>query len=156
MKKEERLGSFCDKIKKKKNSFVSDVAKERLSLGRLACTFQQANSNSVLVVYIDSQGVVALSKNSIHHNAWKHINVWYDFVWDCITIGKLDLEKISMIDNVADGMANCLSIGRFQSLKHQMGVRRNQSNWVKHRDGLGLSASIWLQPFGLADSASVI
>ena len=54
---------------------ASDVVKEALWLGRLAHTFQQVDSGSAPVVYNDSQGVVTLSKNPVHHNASKHINV---------------------------------------------------------------------------------
>ena len=49
---------------------ASDAAKEAL-----AHTFRQVDPDSVPVVYSDSQSVVALSKNLVHHNASKHIEV---------------------------------------------------------------------------------
>ena len=88
---------------------ASDAAKEALWLGRLAHTFRQVDSDSAPVVYSDNQGVVALSKYLVHHNAFKHINVRYHFVRDCIISGKIGLEKISTTDNVVDGMTKCLS-----------------------------------------------
>ena len=54
---------------------ASDTAKEVLWLNRLVHTFQQVDSDSAPIVYNDSQGVVALSKNPVHHNASKHIDV---------------------------------------------------------------------------------
>ena len=54
---------------------ASDVAKEALWLGRLAHTFRQVDSDSDPVVYNDNQGVVALSKNPVHHSASKNIDV---------------------------------------------------------------------------------
>ena len=84
--------------------------------GRLAHTFRQVDSNSAPVVYNDSQGVVALSKNPVHHNASKHIDVRYHFVRDCVISGKIGVEKISTTDNVVDGMTKCLSVDRFRSL----------------------------------------
>ena len=105
---------------------MSDAAKEALCLGRLAHTFQQVDSDSAPIVYSGSQGVVAFSKNPIHHNASKHINVRYHFVRDCVISGKIGLDKISKTDNVADGMTKCLSANRFWSLRQQMGVMTNR------------------------------
>ena len=85
---------------------VSDAAKEALWLGRLAHTFMAP------IVYDDSQSAVALSKNTVHHNASKQIDVQYHFVQDCVIAGKIGLEKISTADNVADGMTKCLSADR--------------------------------------------
>ena len=111
-----------------KYATASDAAKEALWLDWLAHTFRQVDSNSAPVVYNDSQGVVALSKNPVHHNASKHIDVQYHLVRDCVISGKIGLEKISTVDNVADGMTKCLSVDRFRSLRHQMGVTKNRSN----------------------------
>ena len=61
---------------------ASDAAKEALWLGRLAYTFRQVNYELTPVVHSDSQGVVAMSKNPVHHNASKHIDVRYHFVRD--------------------------------------------------------------------------
>ena len=82
-------------------------------LGRLACTFRQVEFNSTPVFYSNSQGVVAVSKNPIHHNASKHINVRYHFVRDYVMLGKIDLEKIPIADNIVDGMTKCLSEDQF-------------------------------------------
>ena len=79
------------------------------------------------VVYSDNEGVVPLSKNPVHYNASKHIDVRYHFVQDCVISGKINLEKISTTDNVAEGMTKCLSTDRFRSLRQQMGVITNRS-----------------------------
>ena len=78
-------------------------------------------------VYSDSQSVVALSKNPVHHNASKHIEVRYHFVRDCVISGKIGLEKISTTDNVADGMTKCLSADHFRSVRQQMDVMTYRS-----------------------------
>ena len=76
---------------------------ERSSMARqLAHMFRQVDSDSAPVVYIDSQGAIALSKNLVHHNASKHIDIRYHFVPDCIISGKIGLEKISTTNNVAE------------------------------------------------------
>ena len=92
---------------------VSDATKEALWLGRLAHTFRQVDTDSAPIVYNDSHCVVALSKIPVHHNASKHIDVQYHFVRNCVISRKVDLEKISIDDNVAYGMTKCLSTDRF-------------------------------------------
>ena len=57
-----------------------------------------------------------LSKNSVHHNALKHIHVRYHFVRDCVTSGKLGLEKISTVNNISYGITKYLASDRFRSL----------------------------------------
>ena len=88
---------------------MSDTTKETLWLGQLAYTFRQADPNSVPVLFGDNQGVVTLTKNMVHHNASKHIEVQYHFVRDYVTKGKLDLMKVSIVDNVANRVTKCLS-----------------------------------------------
>jgi hypothetical protein len=84
--------------------------------------FRQVNSKWIPTVLSDSQGVVALAKNPIHHNASKHIKVRYHFVRDCATKEMLSLKKVSTIDNVVDAMTKSLSTDRFWSLHDWMGV----------------------------------
>ena len=91
---------------------MSDVAKEALWLGRLAHTFWHVDSDSD-PVYINSQGVVALSKNPVHHNSSKHMDVRYHFVRDCVISGKISLEKISTTDNVVDSVVRLILSGPF-------------------------------------------
>ena len=82
-------------------------------LNGLAHTFRQVNSDLALVVYSDSRGVVTLSRNPVQHNTMKHIEVRYHFVWDSVISGKIGLEKIPTVDNVAVGMNKCLPVDRF-------------------------------------------
>ena len=100
------------------------VTKEALWLGRLAVTFRQSDSTWTPVVFSDSQGVVALARNPVHHNASKHIEVRYHFVRECVTRGKLSLEKVATAENVADAMTKSLPADRFRSLREVMGVER--------------------------------
>jgi hypothetical protein len=101
---------------------TSDAVKEALWLEWLARRFRQCNSKWTPTVFSDSQGVVALTKNPVHHNASKHIEVRYHFVQDCATKELLNLEKVSTTDNVADAMTKSLSTDRFRSLRNRMGV----------------------------------
>jgi kynurenine formamidase len=101
---------------------LSDTAKEALWLIQLTRTFQQCNSKWIPTVLSDSQGAVTLAKNPVHHNASKHIEVRYHFIWDCATKEMLSLEKVSTTNNVVDAMTKSLSTDRFRSLRNRMGV----------------------------------
>ena len=76
------------------------------------------------MVFSDSQGVVALARNPVHHNASKHIEVRYHFVRECVMWRKLSLEKDSTEENVADAMTKSLPADQFRSLRELMGVER--------------------------------
>jgi hypothetical protein len=95
---------------------ASNATKEAHWLGRLAYMFRQDNPKWIPNVFSDSQGALALAKNPIHHNASKHIKVWYHFDRDCVTNEMLSMEKVSTIENVADVMTKSLSMDRFWSL----------------------------------------
>ena len=112
----------CNSMTEAKYVVVSDVVKEALWLGRLACTLQQANSNSTTIFYNYSQEVVALSKNLVHHNASKHINIQYHIVRDYITSKKLRLEKISIAITYQTGWP---SVSQLTNSWH-LGTRRAQ------------------------------
>ena len=95
---------------------ASDVAKEAIWLSLLAFTFQQADSNSAQIVYSNSKGTITLSKNPVHYNASKHIEVQYHFAQNSVTKGKHALEKVSIVANVVDAMTKSLFADRFWSI----------------------------------------
>ena len=80
------------------------------------------NKSIPIIVYNNSHGVVALSKNSVHNNALKHVDIRYHFRSG---LCNLNFEKISTIDNISDKMTKSLAVDQFRSLRHQMGLRRN-------------------------------
>ena len=88
----------CTATSTTKDEYVvaSNAAKDTLWLGRMVRTFRQVDSDSTLVVYIDNQGVISLSKNMVHHNASKHIDVGYHFVRSCVISRNLGIEKKSV------------------------------------------------------------
>jgi len=50
--------------------------------------------------------VIYLAKNPTFHARTKHIDVWYHFVHDMVEDGKVILEKIDTLKNVADALRN--------------------------------------------------
>ena len=73
---------------------ASNAAKEALWLGHLAWTFRQVDSDLAPVLYNNSQGVVALSRNQIHHDTSKHIDIKYHLIGDCAISENLPQEDV--------------------------------------------------------------
>lgn len=50
----------------------------------------------------DSQSAIKLCKNLVFHERTKHINVRFHFIREVVSNGKVNLEKVSTNDNLAD------------------------------------------------------
>ena len=81
-----------------------NATKEALWFGRVASTFRQREINQIPTVYKESQGIVALMKNTVYHFASKYIQASYHCVRDCMTWKKPSPKKIFMTDIVANTM----------------------------------------------------
>jgi hypothetical protein len=44
---------------------------------------------------VDNKSTIALSKNHLHHDCSKHIDMRYHFVCDCVERGEFDINHVS-------------------------------------------------------------
>jgi hypothetical protein len=51
---------------------------------------------------VDNKSAIHLSKNPVHHDRSKHIEVKYHYTIECVEGGKIVLEQISTKDQLAD------------------------------------------------------
>ena len=65
-------------------------------------------------VHCDSQNVIFLVKNQVHHSHTKHINVWFHFVREIIEKGNILLLKIDTANNPTDMLTKVVSWIKFQ------------------------------------------
>ena len=70
----------------------------------------------------DSQSVIFLAKNPTHHSKTKHIDVQYHFVREMVENGKVLLEKVNIVGNIADLLTKSLSIEKFTWCRSEMGL----------------------------------
>ena len=79
---------------------ITDVFKEAIWLQDILTEIQQLHGKTV--VYSDSQSAIHLSKNPVHHERTKHVDVKYHFVREIISSGKIEIKKVPTEDNPSD------------------------------------------------------
>ena len=66
-------------------------------------------------IFCDSQSAIALSKNNVHHERTKHIDVRYQYIRDIIANGDGDVVKIDTEKNPADIFTKIVPVNKFQA-----------------------------------------
>lgn len=74
-------------------------------------------------IHCDSQSAIALSKNNVHHERTKHIDVKHQFIRDVIAEGEVEVVKISTETNPTDIFTKILAVSKFQSALNLMRVK---------------------------------
>ena len=74
-------------------------------------------SQSSIVIQVDNQGAIALSKNPIVQNRSKHIDIRYHFIREKVKNGFISLEYVPSECNVADLMTKSYSKIKLQRFK---------------------------------------
>lgn len=77
---------------------------------------------------IDNQSAIQLSKNPVHHDRSKHINVKYHYIRECIEEGRVDVESVDTKSQMADILTKALGRDQFVKLRSKIGL-------VKHQQG---------------------
>ena len=60
------------------------------------------SSFSPVTIFVDNQGTIALSKNPVHHNRFKHIDIKYHFIRENVKDEKVNLIYVPTDKNIAD------------------------------------------------------
>jgi hypothetical protein len=94
-------------------------SKEVVSLQRLCSGigFEQR----AMKVSCNSQSTIFLAKNPVYHLKTKNIDVQYHFVRDMVESNKVLLEKVDMLENIADSLAKSVSVVKFSWCREIMG-----------------------------------
>jgi hypothetical protein len=71
---------------------------------------------------MDSQSAISLSKNPVHHERSKHIDVRFHFIRNCILDGKMEVEHVRTEEQLADILTKPLGCDKFCELRVQLGV----------------------------------
>ena len=69
--------------------------------------------NEVITVHYDSQSAIDLSKNFVHHERTKHIDIKLHFVREVIGQGSVIVKKISTDHNPSDMITKALPRSKF-------------------------------------------
>ena len=92
-------------------------SKEVVSLQRFCSRirFEQR----VMKVSYDIQSAIFLAKNHAYHLKTKHIDVQYHFVRDMVESNKVLLEKVDMLENIANSLTKSVSVVNFSWCKRK-------------------------------------
>ena len=87
----------------------------------------------------DSQSVIHLAKNQVHHARTKHIDIRYHFMRDVVEEGDIYLMKVHTNDNPADMLTKVVTGSKFQ---HWLDLLNIGPCWIAQegmvlRDGMG-------------------
>lgn len=80
---------------------------------------------------MDNKSAIDLSKNPVHHERNKHIDIRYHFIRECVDDGRIVLKQISTKDQLADILKKSLGRVMFQELCDRIGVVNLR---LKHQD----------------------
>jgi hypothetical protein len=76
----------------------------------------------VMKVSCESQREIFLAKNHAYHLNTKHIDVQYYFIRDMMESNKVLLEKVDMLENIADSLTKSVSVVNFSWYREAMGI----------------------------------
>ena len=91
---------------------ITEAIKEAIWLK--AFVGEMSSFNGPIVVFCDNQSAVHLTKDRMHHERTKHIDIRYHFVRDVISEGKVLVKKIGTESNPADMLTKPLPIAKFK------------------------------------------
>ncbi|KAM3271852.1 hypothetical protein ACQJBY_042201 [Aegilops geniculata] len=75
---------------------------------------------------IDNKLAIELSKNPVHHERSKHIDLRYHYIRECVELGRVDVEHVRTGDQVADILTKSLGRTQFSELRHRLGISQVQ------------------------------
>lgn len=79
---------------------------------------------SSVTVYCDSQNAIILSKNQVHYEKIKHIDIKLHFIKLEVSKGSAKLVKIHANDNIADTLTKPIHIAKFEQCLDLAGICR--------------------------------
>ena len=91
-------------------------------LGRLLADLLKTEVKKV-VLKIDNQSAIALSKNSVHHERSKHIDTRFHYIRDCVESGMIEIQHVCTEDQHVDILTKSLARMKFLEMRERIGVR---------------------------------
>ena len=100
---------------------LTEVVKEAVWLKGLLKEFGYEQRS--VEIFCDSQSAITLSKNNVHHERTKHIDVKYHYIRQVIVNGDVEVTKISTEKNPADIFTKVLPVRKFKTALDLLRVR---------------------------------
>ncbi|CAA0816053.1 Unknown protein [Striga hermonthica] len=96
-------------------------------LGRLLADLLKIEVKK-MVLKIDNQSAIALSRNPVYHERSKHIDTRFHYIRDCIESGMIEIQHVCTKDQSADILSadiltKSLAKPKFQEMRERIGVK---------------------------------
>ncbi|KAG7554626.1 GAG-pre-integrase domain [Arabidopsis suecica] len=100
---------------------LTEAVKEAIWLKGLLKDF--GYEQKTVEIFCDSQSAIALSKNNVHHDRTKHIDIKYHKIREVIADGVVEVQKISTLINPADIFTKIVPVSKFKSALDSLRVK---------------------------------
>ena len=80
---------------------------------------------SPIVMHCDNHSCIKLSENPVFHDRSKHIEIRYLFIRDYVQRGVVQLQYVSIDEQVADILTKALGRGKHVYFRDKLGVVKN-------------------------------
>ena len=101
---------------------AATAAKEVIWLPKLLTDLEYQYVSEV-VLYVDNQSTIRLSKNPEFHKRTKHIDIQYHFLREKSMNGEIDIKYVPTESQIADVFTKPLARDRFRMLCENMNVQ---------------------------------
>ena len=71
---------------------------------------------------IDNKSAINLSKNPVHHERSKYIDLRYHYIRECVEERKVEVEQVRTEDQLADILTKSLGRAKFTELRCRLGI----------------------------------
>jgi hypothetical protein len=110
---------------------ASTAACQALWLGRLLADLMKKKKVEPVVLRVDNQSAISLSKNPVLHERSKHIDTRYHFIRDHVDAGRIDVQYVCTNEQLADILTKPLSRLKFQEMRVKIGVQELKEGRVR-------------------------
>ena len=96
-----------------------------------------------VVIRIDNQSAIALTKNLVFHGRSEHIHTQFHFIRECVEKEQIEVEHIPRQEQKADILTKALARIKFKEMREFIGVQDVEKNDFKLKgENVGLSLKI--------------
>lgn len=113
--------------------------RQAIWLQNLLCEITNQVSERV-IIRINNQSAIALTRNPIFHGKSKHIHKRYHFIRECVENGNVGVEHVPRYKYKADILTKALGKYKFKEMRDFIGMKNLATESFKlKRDNIGLS-----------------
>lgn len=117
----------------------TEAAKQAIWLQELLSEITGELSDKV-IIRIDNQSAIALTKNPVFHGRSKHIHRRYHFIRECVENGQIEVEHVPGNEQKADILTKALGRIKFKEMRDLIGVQDCKKEMFKLKgENVGLS-----------------